>query len=302
MLRRNPYPDVDELVVAEIKEINEVGAYVTLPDYGDKEGLIQTVEISRRGKIIVRKGGREILSVVRVDADKGYIDLSRRRVTQEDREVVEAKLTIGKKVHKVAKDVAAGCNIDVRQVYDDIIWKLSDNPFDDLVIASESDDTFNKLVNSIGISTDMLGALRKTLDMRVKVNPELYVCYFELTCFTYEGIDAIKAALLEGKKIDSSVDIRYEVAPLYVAKIMQRNGDIAIDILNAVYDMIELAIKKMGGAAVLKLPPHKANNKSNEALKKILSEYKPRKKQTDGDSSSGGSDVGSEIGYDDEIS
>lgn len=41
------YPEVDDLVVVEVKSIEEMGAYVALKEYNDIEGMILLSELSR---------------------------------------------------------------------------------------------------------------------------------------------------------------------------------------------------------------------------------------------------------------
>ena len=65
-----------------------MGAYVSLLEYNEIEGMILLSELSRRrirsiGKLI-KVGRIEPVMVLRVDEDKGYIDLSKRRVSPED--------------------------------------------------------------------------------------------------------------------------------------------------------------------------------------------------------------------------
>ncbi|RJS86435.1 S1 RNA-binding domain-containing protein, partial [Candidatus Bathyarchaeota archaeon] len=43
---RPEWPEVGELVVATVRRIESYGAYVTLDEYDDKEGLLHISEIS----------------------------------------------------------------------------------------------------------------------------------------------------------------------------------------------------------------------------------------------------------------
>src|ERR1700688_2219172 len=82
------YPDNDDLVVVLVKNIAEMGAYVSLLEYGNIEGMILLSELSRRRirsiNKLIRVGRQEVVVVLRVDKDKGYIDLSKRRVSAEE--------------------------------------------------------------------------------------------------------------------------------------------------------------------------------------------------------------------------
>ena len=78
------WPDVGDLVVATVKKVVGYGAYVSLDEHGEKEGLLHISEISTRWvrniRDHVREGKKLILRVLRVDKEKGQVDLSLKRV------------------------------------------------------------------------------------------------------------------------------------------------------------------------------------------------------------------------------
>ena len=65
-----------------------MGAYVKLLEYDNIDGMILLSELSRRRirsiQKLIRIGRNEVVVVLRVDKEKGYIDLSKRRVSAED--------------------------------------------------------------------------------------------------------------------------------------------------------------------------------------------------------------------------
>lgn len=82
------YPEMDDVVMVQVKSIAEMGAYVSLLEYGGIEGMILLSELSRRRirsvQKLIKVGRQEPVMVLRVDKEKGYIDLSKRRVSPED--------------------------------------------------------------------------------------------------------------------------------------------------------------------------------------------------------------------------
>ena len=88
MAVKSEWPEVGDLVIATVKKVTDYGAYVWLDEY-DKEGLLHISEISsswiRNIRNFVREGQKVILKVLRVDEEKGHIDLSLRRVTKRER-------------------------------------------------------------------------------------------------------------------------------------------------------------------------------------------------------------------------
>ena len=95
------FPEVDELVMVQVKEIASMGAYVRLLEYGNIEGMILLSELSRRRirsiNKLIRVGKNEAVMVLRVDKEKGYIDLSKRRVSPE--EVAKCEEKVGSRGH-----------------------------------------------------------------------------------------------------------------------------------------------------------------------------------------------------------
>ncbi|KAJ3716125.1 eukaryotic translation initiation factor 2 subunit alpha [Lentinula raphanica] len=105
------YPEVDELVMVQVRQIAEMGAYVKLLEYDNTEGMILLSELSRRRirsvQKLIRVGRNEVVVVLRVDKEKGYIDLSKRRVSPEDIEKCEERYMKSKTVASILRHVAS---------------------------------------------------------------------------------------------------------------------------------------------------------------------------------------------------
>jgi len=78
----NEFPEVDDLVMVRVTRVTEIGAYVNMLEYNNKEGIILLSNLSRKRirsvNRHVRVGKIEVLQVLRVDTDKGYVDLSKK--------------------------------------------------------------------------------------------------------------------------------------------------------------------------------------------------------------------------------
>src|SRR4030066_836937 len=89
MAERKPQvPETGDLIIATIETVTDYGAYAKLDEY-EKRGLLHVSEISsswiRNIQDFVREGQKMVLKVLRVDLEKGHIDLSLRRVTKRER-------------------------------------------------------------------------------------------------------------------------------------------------------------------------------------------------------------------------
>merc|ERR1711988_1329721 len=76
-------------------------------EYKDIEGMILLSELSRRRirsiNKLIRVGRTECVVVIRVDKDKGYIDLSKRRVSPEEIAKCEDKYAKAKCVNSILR-------------------------------------------------------------------------------------------------------------------------------------------------------------------------------------------------------
>ncbi len=72
------FPEVEDVVMVNVRSIAEMGAYVHLLEYNNIEGMILLSELSRRRirsiNKLIRVGRSECVVVIRVDKDKGEVE------------------------------------------------------------------------------------------------------------------------------------------------------------------------------------------------------------------------------------
>ena len=72
---KHQYPKLEDVVMVNVRSIAEMGAYVSLLEYNNIEGMIMLSELSRRRirsiNKLVRIGRNECVVVIRVDETKG---------------------------------------------------------------------------------------------------------------------------------------------------------------------------------------------------------------------------------------
>src|SRR3989337_4325848 len=82
------WPEIGDLIIATIESVMDYGAYAKLDEY-NRRGFLHISEISssrvRNVRDLVREKQKMVLKVLRVDVEKGHIDLSLRRVTKRER-------------------------------------------------------------------------------------------------------------------------------------------------------------------------------------------------------------------------
>lgn len=74
---QHKFPEVEDVVMVNVRSIAEMGAYVSLLEYNNIEGMILLSELSRRRirsiNKLIRIGRNECVVVIRVDKEKGEL-------------------------------------------------------------------------------------------------------------------------------------------------------------------------------------------------------------------------------------
>jgi len=285
------YPEVDDLVVVEVKSIEEMGAYVALKEYNDIEGMILLSELSRRRirsiNKIIRVGRLEVVVVLRVDKEKGYIDLSKRRVSDEDIAKCEEKYNKSKAVHSIMRHVAETVHMDLEELYSKIAWPLYrkyGHAYDAFKL-SISDST---ILQGLNLEAATLDAVLKHTKRRLTPQPVKVRADIEVTCFRYEGIDAIKAALTKGEETstpEAPVKIKLVAPPLYVAVTTAIHKDTGIQALTNAIEAVKKEISKSKGEITVKVAPRPVHERDERELANLLEKLERENKEVDGDAS-----------------
>jgi len=127
---------VGEVVVIRVNAINDLGANVSLLEYGGVDAFIHPRNLDMYRVIISRlktrmfRIGRTLYAVVRhIDTEKGQIDLicdhvDGDRLMWEDIREVEARFTMSKQVHSILSHVASTCERTLEEMYQLFGWDL----------------------------------------------------------------------------------------------------------------------------------------------------------------------------------
>ncbi|KAH0578345.1 hypothetical protein H2248_003959 [Termitomyces sp. 'cryptogamus'] len=310
------YPEVDELVMVQVRQIAEMGAYVKLLEYDNTEGMILLSELSRRRirsvQKLIRVGRNEVVVVLRVDKEKGYIDLSKRRVSPEDIVKCEERYMKSKTVASILRHVASKLRDDpaepkkprrprqpddpesapgpneeqrLEQLYDAIAWPLAKkygHPYDAFKLAlTEPDSVFDAPLPPATHSLLMSTIARRLTPQPIKLRADI-----ELTCYTPAGIDAIKKALRAGESASTdAVPIKAKLVapPLYVLSTNATDKYAAVERLESAIDCIQSSIELQGGNLLVKMKPKAVSETEEQDLAQLMAKAGEENAEVSGD-------------------
>ncbi|GMM44095.1 translation initiation factor eIF2 subunit alpha [Pichia kluyveri] len=287
----NKYPEVDDVVMVNVQQIAEMGAYVKLLEYDDIEGMVLLSELSRRRirsiQKLIRVGRNEVAVVLRVDKEKGYIDLSKRRVSTEDIVQCEERYNKSKAVHSIVRRCAEKFNVPLEDIYKSIVWPLAKeygHAFDAFRISITNPSIFDS-TNINPPSIDLLNDLKENIARRL--SPQAIKCRadIDVSCFSYEGIDAIKESLTLAENLsdeNNQIKVKLVAAPRYVITAQSLDKNMGIEILNNAIEIVNNKITSYGGVCDIAMAP-KAVTATEDAELQALLERKEMENNLDSD-------------------
>ncbi|ODV95127.1 hypothetical protein PACTADRAFT_43114 [Pachysolen tannophilus NRRL Y-2460] len=289
----NKYPEVDEVVMVNVQQIAEMGAYVKLLEYDNIEGMVLLSELSRRRirsiQKLIRVGKNEVAVVLRVDKEKGYIDLSKRRVSSEDIAKCEERYNKSKAVHSILRHCAEKFAIPLESLYQSIGWPLSrkyGHAYDAFKLSITDPSIFDDITPP---SKDVLEELKLYVSRRL--TPQAIKCRadVEVSCFGYEGIDAIKAALTEAESLSdehNQIKAKLVAAPLYVLTTQSLDKQQGIDLLEKAIEKIIASISSAGGNCNITMAPKAVTATEDAELQALMERKEIETRQVSGDEES----------------
>lgn len=285
--------------MVNVKQIAEMGAYVKLLEYDNIDGMILLSELSRRRirsiQKLIRIGRNEVVVVLRVDKEKGYIDLSKRRVSAEDVVKCEERYNKSKLVHSIMRHVAEKTKTPIEELYQSIAWPLNRNfghAHDAFKLSITNPDVWNDVTFPNQIVQDELQSYisKKLTPAPTKVRADV-----EVTCFSYDGIDAVKDALRaaeEKSTADTQIKVKLVSPPLYVLTCQTLDKNIGIQLLEEAIQSIEAKIKSVGGGLSIKMAPKAVTEHDDAKLQELMDKRERENMEVSGDESQSESDEG----------
>ncbi|CAL5413102.1 unnamed protein product [Camellia sinensis] len=304
------YPEVDTAVMVQVKSIGDLCAYVYLLEYNNIEGMILLSELSRRRirsiNSLIKVGRTEPVMVLSVDPDKDYVNLSKRRVAEEDILACEDRYNKSKLVHSLMRHVAETMAVDLEDLYIHVGWPLYRKYGHAIeafkLIVNDPDSVLNSLnreVKEIGpdgqevtkvvpaMSEEVKDAFVKNIRRRMTAQPLKIRADLELICFQFDGVLHIKEAMRKGEAAgneDCPVKITVVAPPLYVLNTQTLDKERGISILNKAIAACTEEIDRHNGKLTVKVAPRTVSEREDKLAAEHMAQLGENEASGDEDS------------------
>ncbi|XP_064624790.1 eukaryotic translation initiation factor 2 subunit 1-like [Lineus longissimus] len=293
------YPEADDVVMVNVRSIAEMGAYVHLLEYNNIEGMILLSELSRRRirsiNKLIRVGRNECVVVIRVDKDKGYIDLSKRRVSAEEVNKCGDKYAKAKAVNSILRHVAELLNYTSNEQLESLYKKTAWHFDKKLNKPGACHDIFKhavgnpELLDECDIDEETKSVLLDNIKRRLTPQSVKVRADIEVACYGYEGIDAVKAALWKGLTLTSEempIKICLIAPPLYVVTTQTIEREEGIEKLTNALALIKESIEESTGVFNVKMSPKAVTDTEEAELQKQMDQLEEANREISGDEDS----------------
>tara|TARA_Y100000310_G_scaffold1020_1_gene1413 strand:- start:12693 stop:13484 length:792 start_codon:yes stop_codon:yes gene_type:complete len=253
--KKKGFPSDGEIVVCIVKKILPTTVFVILDEFQNKEGIVHISEISpgriRSIRDYVKENKKILCKVLRVNPERGSIDLSLRRATKSSQIAKNQEIKNEQKAEKVLEVLAHQLKKSLEDVYKLFGFKVVEefgslfNCFEEVLL--EGDQVLTK----IGVDKATAKTLTELIAIRMKP-PEVKVAQkIVLKCKSPTGIEVIKSAINKAlafaktKKYDFTIG--YVGAPKYDVSLKAGDFKTAEKELGEVLDTLISTLKKDGG-------------------------------------------------------
>ncbi|MGZ7069279.1 MAG: translation initiation factor IF-2 subunit alpha [Methanobacterium sp.] len=214
---KKEWPDEGDLIVGTVHKVLGYGAFASLEEYEGKEAFIHISEVSsgwvKNIRDFVRENQKIVARVLRVNPKKGHVDVSMKRIREDQRTRKIQQWKIEQKAEKLFEIAAKTIEKDLDTAYEEIGYKII-NEFGDLYEAFETAaEEGETALTSRGID----GEWAKTITEVAKKNispPEVHISgYINLHSYAPNGVEVIREAL--GTVESDEIAVQCVGAPRY---------------------------------------------------------------------------------------
>lgn len=203
MLLKEGYPEENDLVICTVTRIQHHSVFCTLDEYENKSGMLHISEISA-GRVrniteYVREGKTIVCKVLSIDPEKGYIDLSLRRVTEAQKKAKAMSIKKHQTAMKIVGAAATAADMETQKLWDELETKKGE--YESVF------DLFQAFVES-NAALPLSGKTKTTVEKVVleRLKPASVVIKGQLELTTYEpnGVALIHEAFADAPNLDAN--------------------------------------------------------------------------------------------------
>lgn len=246
LYQKTGMPQEGECVFCLVTKVHFHSVFVELEEYKGKQGMIHISEVSpgriRNINDFVKEGKVIICKVLRINKERGHIDLSLRRVSESQRR----EKTEERKQETIAENIIVSyCDITKEKV-EDVYNKLSKlllKEYSSLYFAFEDVVEGDADLTKLGLEKEFFEKLEKIIRERIKEKEVSIGATITIHSYESDGVNLITNLMDKAMKVSELVQLKTLGAGNYSIKVIAPEYKEAEDLLKQTVDILEEGFK-----------------------------------------------------------
>lgn len=218
LFKKQGFPEEGELVLCTVTSVQYHSVFVDIDEYG-KGGMIHISEVSpgriRNIRDFVKEGKKVVCKVLRINRERGHIDLSLRRVNESERRRKIDEIKKEQDAEKIVEIAAGKIGVKTEILYKEILDKTIKKYASLYQFFGEAAKD-ESLLEANEIDKRYIKAIDETVKQRIKAAEVEIKGKLKITTFAPNGIDIIRESLKKAEDAAGGrVSINYLGSGLY---------------------------------------------------------------------------------------
>jgi len=252
--KRRKYPEVYELVIGTVEKIFEHGAFIRLDEYSIS-AYCPLNEVSRswfRGiREVLKIGQKRVFKVIRVDESKGHVDVSLKRVSDQERREKMYQWKREQRAIKLLELISKNLRVDMKEVVKEVGWKLEDAYGEMYAGLEEVARRGEEALREANVGSKWIKAVIEVVKDNIEIPLVKITGIFSLRSLESDGVKRIKKALMEGlRKVRGLRDLEVRMyvvgSPRYRVEVKGRDYKSIEKALREIVEGVNTKAKELG--------------------------------------------------------
>ena len=249
--KKKGFPAEKEIVLCKVKKILPHSVFVELVEYENLEGMIHISELSSRwtknihDEVIINS--QIVCRVEKIDEKKGYIDLSRKRVTSGEEKKKKNEVKNENRIEKLIDYACRKNKITLKDFYEKTGFTIV-NDYEGLYPFYENYKEDAGVFDDLDLPDQLKDDIKKAFDSLVQNSRVTVKREVKFIGEGSNGLDNlkkfVKELLAKVKKEDNVVEMIYINAPVYLVSINNKNYKEANNLMDEFSEKMKELSKK----------------------------------------------------------
>ncbi len=242
LFEKTGYPNESDIVFCTVTKIHFHSVFVTLDEYKGKQGMIHISEVSP-GRIrnlgdYVKEGKVIICKVLKINSERGHIDLSLRRVNESQR---RAKVE-ERKQQAIAENILQSYiqlhKGDIKELYTKVASVLLEE-YDSLYGAFEDVVESEAKLTDYGLDKELAVDLEKLVRERIKQKQVEIIGEIALESYAENGADVVNDFMKKIVVLSDLLSIQFLGSGKFRVEVRAREYKVAEEVIAKLQEQVD---------------------------------------------------------------